>query len=181
MRQSILRMVQTAFFMALGLVLPLITGNLTQVGNMLLPMHLPILLCGFVCGWQYGLIAGIITPLLRSFIFTAPPLFPIAAAMAFELGTYGFLTGIMSRILPKKVWSIYVSLFTAMLGGRIVWGIVKICFAGMTQTKFTYAMFLAGAFTEAIPGIIIQIVLVPVLVIACRRVSGNVQTGRRVA
>ncbi len=172
---NILRMVQTAFFMALGLVLPMITGNLTQIGNMLLPMHLPILLCGFICGWQYGLIAGVVTPLLRSFLFTAPPLFPIAAAMAFELGAYGFLTGIMSRILPKKVWSIYVSLFTAMLGGRIVWGIVKMCFAGMTKTNFTYAMFLAGAFTEAIPGIVIQIILVPVLVMACRRALLNME------
>lgn len=181
MRNSVLRMVQTAFFIALGLVLPVITGNLTQMGNMFLPMHLPILLCGFVCGWQYGLVAGVVTPLLRSFLFAAPPLFPIAAAMAFELGTYGFLTGVMSRILPRKVWSIYVALFMAMIGGRVVWGIVKMCFAGMTKTTFTYGMFLAGAFTEAIPGIVIQVVIVPVLVIACRRAAGDAGTARKEA
>lgn len=163
------RMVLTGFFMALGLVLPVITGRMTQIGNMLLPMHIPVLLCGFICGWQYGLIAGIVTPIFRSFIFGMPPLFPVAAAMAFELASYGTITGAMNRLLPKKNWSIYVTLLTAMLGGRVVWGIVKLIFAGVTNTKFTYAMFVAGAVTEAIPGIVVQIVLIPILVIVCRK------------
>lgn len=166
-------MVLAAFFIALGLLLPVVTGHMTQIGNMLLPMHIPVLLCGFICGWQYGLIVGAVTPLFRSVLFGMPPLFPTAAAMAFELAAYGLITGIMNRILPKKGWSIYVSLITAMIGGRAVWGIVKLILAGVTGTNFTYAMFFASAVSQAVLGIVIQIVLIPVLVMACRKGMKN--------
>ena len=83
--------VLAALFLALAFVLPMVTGHVPQVGNMLCPMHFPILLCGFVLGGPWGLAVGFIAPLLRSVLFGMPPMFPIAIAMAFELAAYGQL------------------------------------------------------------------------------------------
>lgn len=157
-------------FMALGLVLPFLTAQVPQIASMLLPMHIPVLLCGYVCGWQYGLVVGAVTPLLRSFLFAVPVMFPGAVAMAFELAVYGMMTGIFYRLFPRKIWSIYASLLIAMVSGRIVWGAVRMTIAGITGNAFTWKLFLAGALTQAVPGIILQLVLIPILVMAMRKV-----------
>ncbi|MCM1268492.1 MAG: ECF transporter S component [Bacteroidales bacterium] len=163
------KLVLAAFFMALGIVLPFLTGQIQQIGNMLLPMHIPILLCGFICGWQYGLAVGLITPILRSILFGMPALMPTAAAMAAELAVYGLVTGLLYKKLPKKTPYLYVSLLCAMIAGRIVWGIVCIPLYGMAGNAFSAQIFLAGAFFNAIPGIILQIVLIPVIMMALVR------------
>ena len=95
MKKNIKNMVLAAMFLAIGLVLPLFTGQIPQVGNMLLPMHIPVFLCGLICGWQYGAAVGFIVPLLRSAIFGMPVFFPSATAMAFELMTYGLVAGLL--------------------------------------------------------------------------------------
>ncbi len=163
------KMVLSALFMALGIVLPFLTGQIQQIGNMLLPMHIPVLLCGFICGWQYGLAVGFITPLLRSVLFGMPPLMPTAAAMAVELAVYGLVTGLLYRKLPKKTPYLYVSLLCAMIAGRIAWGIAGIPLFGMAGKGFTAQVFLSGALLNAIPGIILQIVLIPVIMMALSR------------
>lgn len=160
----ILRMILSALFLALAYVLPFLTGQIPQVGAMLCPMHIPILLCGFICGWRWGMAIGLVAPLLRALTLGMPPLFPTAVCMAFELMAYGAIAGIMHKTLPKKKPYIYCSLVTAMLLGRLVWGAAMfMCLA--TGGGFTFAAFLAGAVTNAVPGMILQIVLVPVLVI----------------
>ncbi len=113
-------MAYSGLFLALCLLLPFLTGQIPQFGNMLLPMHLPVLLCGFICGWPYGLAVGFISPLLRSMLFGMPPMFPTAVAMAFELAVYGLLSGLFYKIFPENVF-IYVSLLLAMVGGRLIW------------------------------------------------------------
>lgn len=163
------KLVLAAFLMALGIVLPFLTGQIQQIGNMLLPMHIPVLLCGFLCGWQYGLAVGFCTPLLRSALFGMPPLMPTAAAMAVELAVYGLMTGILYRKLPKKTPYLYVSLLGAMIAGRIAWGIVGIPLYGMAGNGFSVQIFLSGALLNAIPGIILQIVLLPIIMMALTR------------
>ena len=163
-------MVLTAFFIALALLLPFLTGQIPQIGSMLSPMHIPVLLCGFVCGWPWGLIAGLVSPILRSFIFGMPPLMPMALAMAFELAAYGAAAGLLYRLLHKKTLSIYISLIAAMLIGRVVWGLVSIpLYAMFTDRTFALAAFWAGGFINAWPGIVLQIVLVPVIVFALEK------------
>ena len=154
----------TSLFIALGLILPFLTGQVPQIGNMLCPMHIPVLLCGFLCGWSWGLLAGLIVPVLRSFLFVMPILFPNAICMAFELGTYGMVTGILHKKLPQKPWNVYVSLLAAMVLGRIVWGIAMSICLGINGQTFGMTAFLAGAVTNAIPGIFVQVVLIPVIV-----------------
>ena len=131
---------------------------------MLCPMHLPVLLCGFVCGWPWGLAVGVIAPLFRSLTLGMPPLFPTALSMALELAAYGAVAGLLHRILPRKKPFIYLALLIAMLAGRIVWGGAMFLFLGISGGAFTLSAFWAGAVVNAIPGIIVQLVLVPILV-----------------
>ncbi len=159
----------SAVSLALCILLPFITGQVPEIGNMLCPMHIPVLLCGYLCGWQYGLLVGAAGPLLRSFIFAAPPFFPQAVSMAFELATYGFMSGFLNKRLPDKNIFIYINLIISMLSGRIIWGLVRFIFYGLGYTQFSIGLFIAGAFTEAVPGIIIQLILVPVIVMALKR------------
>lgn len=169
MNKTIKNTVFSAMFLALCLVLPLITFGSTQIGNAISPMHIPVLICGFVCGWQYGAIVGFIAPFLRYLIFHMPPIYPIGTAMAFELAAYGILSGILYKIFPKKNKFIYPALIISMLGGRIVWGIVRYIMAGLGGSEFNISMFVAGAFTNAIPAIIFHIVIVPLVVMAFKK------------
>ena len=163
------KLTYAALFLALAMVLPFITGQIPEIGKALSPMHIPVLLCGFLCGWPWGLAVGFIAPLLRSVIFGMPAMFPGAVAMAFELAVYGCLSGLLYSLLPRKKWSIYVALVVSLIAGRIVWGIVRLILAGLSGGSFTWALFLSGAVTSAIPGIILHIVLIPILVMALER------------
>ena len=158
-----------AMFLALALVLPFLTGQIPEVGSMLCPMHIPALLCGFICGWPWGILMGFTAPILRSVLFGMPPMFPVAISMAFELAAYGAISGALYVRLPRKLSSIYVSLLTAMLAGRLVWGFVRLILAGLDVTKFGLAAFWAGAVTTALPGILVQLILIPVIVRALEK------------
>lgn len=167
---KILKLVLSALLLAVGLVLPMLTGNIPQVGSMLLPMHLPVLLCGFVCGWKWGLAVGFILPLLRSLLFSMPPMVPTALAMAFELAAYGAVSGLCYRLLAGKKGRVILSLVIAMVAGRLVWGLVSIpIYAMFTDKTFTLAAFWAGGFVNAWPGILLQMVLIPAIVLALEK------------
>lgn len=158
-----------ALFLALALVLPVVTGHVPQIGNMLCPMHLPVLLCGFILGWPWGLAVGFIAPLLRSAMFGMPPLYPTAIAMSFELAAYGAVTGALYARVKHTLPMIYAVLLAAMVSGRLVWGAVRFVMAGLAGTEFSFAMFISGALLTAVPGIIIQLVFIPLLITALQR------------
>ncbi|GAB2045907.1 ECF transporter S component [Agathobaculum sp. TL06] len=169
-KQRIYDLVLAALCMALGIVLPFFTGQIPQIGGMLLPMHLPVLLCGLLCGWQYGGLVGFVLPLLRYAMFGMPPIFPTGIAMAFELAAYGIIAGYLyNHSRWQCVISLYRSLIAAMIGGRIVWGVVRVLLTGVGGEPFTWQLFLSGAFLTAIPGIILQLVFIPVLMVALDR------------
>ena len=153
MRQLVL----AALFLALAFVLPLLTGQVPKVGNMLCPMHFPVLLCGFAA------------PLLRSVLFGMPPMFPVAISMAFELATYGLVSGLLWRRAKHSLPALYAVLLTAMVSGRIVWGIVRFVLAGLTGGSFPFSAFLSGALFTAVPGIAAQLVLIPLLLTALQK------------
>lgn len=156
-------------FLALGLILPFFTAQIPSIGRQLLPMHIPVLICGFVLGWPYGLIVGFIVPLLRSMLFTMPPMYPTAVAMAFELAVYGLMSGLLYKLLPKKNIFIYITLILSMICGRIVWGVVSLLLYTFGGNAFTWSIFMSGAFINAIPGIIIQIVFIPPIILALKK------------
>ena len=158
--------VLAALFLALAFVLPMVTGHLPQVGNMLCPMHFPILLCGFVLGGPWGLAVGFAAPLLRSVLFGMPPMFPVAISMAFELAAYGLAAGVLRRFVRtgKRPLDLYIQLVSAMLIGRLVYGVMNALI--FSAGNYSFAVFVSGAFVTALPGIVIQLVLLPSLVVA---------------
>lgn len=165
-KNEIKKLTLSAMFLAMAFIMPFLTGQIPQIGSMLCPMHIPVLLCGFFCGAPWGIGVGFIAPLLRSITLGMPPMFPKAFCMAFELATYGFIAGLMYKKLPKKRINIYVSLISAMIIGRLVWGFVMFGCMGFDISKFGLSAFLAGAVLNAIPGIVIQIIFIPIVVIA---------------
>ena len=168
-KHTIKKMVLSSMFLALAIALPFLTGQIPQIGKSLCPMHIPVILCGYICGPIYALIVGFISPLFRSFLFGMPKIFPDGAVMCFELAAYGFISGILYRKLPAKKINIYISLIAAMLGGRVVWGVVKAFILGITGSEFGIKMFIMGGFVNAFPGIILQIVVIPLIVIALEK------------
>ncbi len=165
----VFRLSLAALFLALGLLLPFLTGNDRVLGAVLSLMHIPILLCGFVCGSFYGLAVGFLTPLLRSLLIGAPPMMPVALAMAFELAAYGALAGCLYRKLSKSPGGVYIALVLSMLLGRMVWGVASyLGFQAMGQ-PFTLQTFWTAAFITPWPGILLQLALVPAIVIALQR------------
>ncbi len=163
-QNQLINLALAAMFLALAFVLPFLTGQIQQIGNMLCPMHIPVILCGFVCGGPWGLAVGFTAPILRSLTLGMPQLYPAAFAMSFELAVYGLMSGVLYRVFPKKKGYIYCSLIISMIIGRLVWGAVQFACMGLDASKFGFAAFWAGAVANAVPGIILQLVLIPVVV-----------------
>lgn len=168
-KNPIKEVVLASLFIALGIVLPFLTGSNPELGGIFLLMHIPVLIAGLVLGGKYGLIVGMITPILRSVLVGMPPLFPIALAMMFELGAYGLLIGISYKLLPKHPIFVYVALIIALLIGRGVWGVAAAIFYPLAGFGFSFTAFIKAAFITGLPGIAIQIVLIPLLFIYLKR------------
>lgn len=154
---------------ALGLILPFLTGQIPRIGNMLLPMHLPVLLAGYVVGAPLGFLIGFMLPLLRYLLFGSPPLYPTAVAMAFELACYGFLTGFLYKLLPQKKLYVFVNLIITQIIGRLIWGLVSRPLFALSGIVFTCQAFVTLGFINAIPGLILQIVFIPSIVMTLQQ------------
>lgn len=163
------KLIVSSLFLCIGLVLLFLTMQIRGIGNMFLPMHLPVLICGLICGWKYGFAIGFITPLLRSFLFSMPIMFPNAVCMAFELATYGFVSGLLYQTLPSGKWKIYISLIAAMLTGRMIWRLVCVLIYGLSNYVYTWNIFISAALFNAVPGIILQLVLIPILMLTLEK------------
>ena len=169
-RSEIKNLTLAAMFVAIGLVLPFVTMQIPQIGAMLLPMHIPVLLCGLICGWKYGGMVGLVLPVTRSLIFGMPPLIPVAAAMTFELATYGLVVGLVYGLSRWKcVLALYRAMLIAMIAGRVVWGIAMTSILGVQGFGFGWQAFMAGAFINAFPGIILQLALIPAIMLVLNR------------
>lgn len=171
---SVTKLCISAMFIAIGWLLPLLSGQNTELGNMLCLMHIPVLLAGYALGPQYGLIVGVVTPLSRFLIFGRPPIYPTGICMAVELAGYGFISGCIYKLLKKSgkvndLAAIYISLITAMIGGRVLWGASRAVCGLVSNSAFTWKMFLTAGFVTAIPGILIQLFLIPAIVMALGR------------
>ncbi|MCR4936032.1 MAG: ECF transporter S component [Oscillospiraceae bacterium] len=170
MHQNVRKLTLSALFLALGLVLPFLTGQIREIGSMLLPMHIPVLLCGLICGWPWGAAVGLVLPLLRSVTFGMPPLYPTAVAMSLELLTYGLVVGLVWGLVRRQnLGTLYCALLAAMVAGRLVWGGAMVLLLGLQGGAFTWEAFLAGAVLNAVPGILVQLILIPAIMFALGR------------
>lgn len=171
-RLHIRNIMVSGMMLALAIVLPIFTGSIPVLGQAFLPMHLPIIICGFICGPKYGGLVGFVAPLLRTLLFALPPLYPVAVAMSFELLTYGLISGFMYQSLKHyNLLGIYATLFTTMLAGRLIFGLVNTILLGLQSTPYSFKVFVSAAFLSGIPGIILQLILIPMIVFATNQVS----------
>lgn len=155
----------SAMFLALGVLLPFLTGQIKEIGDTLLPMHIPVMLCGLVCGCKYGFIVGLVLPFLRAVTVGMPPIYPNAVWMSAELATYASVIGFLYFSFQKKqMWWLYCCILISMVSGRIVWGFAKAILLGIAGKAFTMQAFIAGGIIDALPGIILQLILLPVII-----------------
>lgn len=175
-RQSHLyRLLITAILLALGMVLPFLTGQIPAIGQAISPLHIPALICGLTCGPLYGALLGLVLPLLRSLVFGMPPLVAVGIPMAFELCAYGAITGLLYPLL-RRVWQrrnhllpLLAALVLAMIAGRVVGGAAKAVVMGLTGGSYTLQAFVAAYLTGTAPGAVIHLLLVPAVVTALEK------------
>ena len=164
----IVKCATTAVCIALCVILPLALHSIPNAGTLFSPMHIPVLLCGLICGWPYGLACGLIGPVLSSFL-TGMPGIGYLPTMMVELALYGLLTGLIMRLVHtgKLMADLYISLLTAMLAGRIITGIVRALI--FSVGSYSLKAWATGYFVSSLPGIIIQLILIPILYLALQK------------
>lgn len=155
------RLIIAGLLLAIGVIIPTIFHTTGIPGNIFLPMHVPVLIGGFLLPPYLALLLGMLTPILNSLITGMPPLFPMAVIMVFELGIYGLVASILYRKLELPS---VVALIISMIAGRIMAGLVVFILAAFFAIEMDPMTFVIGGVTTGIPGIIIQLVLVPSLV-----------------
>ena len=164
------RLTVAAMMLALALLLPFLTGQVPAIGKMLAPMHLPVLLCGLLCGPIFGFAVGIVAAPLRFVLFGAPQM-PNVLYMTAELAAYGLFAGIFYHILPKRKLCLYISLILAMIGGRVAYAItfIAINLSGAKTVEALILPVVSATVLNAWPGMIIQIVIIPTLLIVLQK------------
>lgn len=156
-----------AICIALCVVLPLAFHMIPNGGNVFLPMHIPVLLCGLTCGYIAGGICGLVGPLL-SCLLTGMPTLAFLPFMMVECAVYGLVSGLMLKNHKDSKGSVYLALVVAMISGRAVSGIVKAIVYG---SSYSLNAWLTASFVTALPGIIIQLVLVPTIIFLLRKAN----------
>lgn len=154
------KIVLSGLFIAFGIIVPMIFHTVNLAGSIFLPMHIPVLIAGFLLGPLYGGIVGALTPILSSFMTGMPPLVPVMPIMVFELCAYGIITG----FLFSKIKNTYISLLGAMIGGRLFAVVGAFLISLTIAPQVSPLMFVFGSLAKAIPGMLVQIVFIPILV-----------------
>ncbi|MCL1788880.1 MAG: ECF transporter S component [Oscillospiraceae bacterium] len=173
---SVQKIVIAALCIAIGVVLPrvfhvfpIIGQTFPNPGMMFLPMHIPVLLCGIVCGFPYGIICGILVPIM-SYLITGGMMPPAAflPSMICELAVYGLFSSLLMYLPVKSYFAkMYIALTGSMILGRIVYGVTQALIFDVGN--YSMEIWLATVFVMAIPGIAIQFAVIPPLVTALRK------------
>lgn len=153
---------------ALSVVLPMTLHAIPNAGSIYAPMHIPVLLCGLICGGPLGLLCGLLGPLLSGLITGMPPMAYLPSMMV-ELAVYGLVAGLMMQFVRTRnlYADLYISLISSLLAGRVVAGVARaLIFAA---GKYSLAAWVSGYFVTVLPGIIIQLVLIPTIVFALEK------------
>lgn len=166
---SLKKLIFSAFFLAMGFILPMLIGQIPTIGKALLPMHIPIFLCGMICDCKYGALIGFILPILRSLLFSVPVMYPTAIAVAFEMACYGLTVGLIYGFSKKKsIFSIYVSMIIAMILGRIVRCFAEILLLNLQGNSFIWKTFATGVILNSLPGILLQLIVIPIVMLTLK-------------
>ena len=179
MNKEIKKIVFCAMYIALGVaianVLHWASGG---IGRVLSPMHFTVIICGMMLGWQYGLVCGILTPLISA-IFGMPPFFPTGVCMALECGTYGAIAGLLTKYLhiikdeKLNFVNVLIVLIIAMVVGRVVGGVFNAIYYGITADGYAFKAFLNSYIVVQLPSIVLQFILIPFIVTPLKKLEGE--------
>lgn len=160
----------SAMCTAMCVILPLMLHSVQNAGSVLCPMHIPVLLCGFICGWSFGMLCGLAGPLLSSITTGMPSMATLPIMMA-ELMVYGIVAGVMMKFVHTKIIYIdlYISLIVAMIAGRIVAGTLSALIFLSSGTAYSMSVWAASYFIASLPGIIIHLILIPGIILALEK------------
>lgn len=165
---SLREMVMSGLFITMGLVLP-VMFHFFGLGKNFLPIHIPVLLAGFILSMPYAVAVGVLTPLLSSLITGMPPMFPVLPYMVFELAVYAAVVNVLSK---KMKLNTYFALIISMIAGRMTAGIVVWGMVGIFGAKLPGpVVFIASAVTSGIPGIIIQLAFIPPMIAILKKTN----------
>ena len=167
-KRSTRHLIISSVLVALGVVLPIVFHAIPNAGSVFLPMHIPVLVGAFFLPWGWAGAVGALTPILSSLLTGMPPIapMPVAVMMTFELATYGIVISLLRKVVVKKEkwYSPIFALVPAMLAGRVVNGLVLFILQKIYLTvPITPWAYIIGGITTGIPGIAIQVVLIPIL------------------
>lgn len=168
--RRIYKTVLAAMCVALGVALPIAMHGIPNAGSVLLPMHIPVLLCGLLCGGAYGLACGVLAPVLSSAITSMPgPAY--LPSMVCELAIYGLAAGVLISLVHsrRRVVNVYISLIGAMVLGRIAYGAVNALVFHFGD--YSIGVWLTASFVTALPGIVIQLLVLPPIVLALDKIK----------
>lgn len=168
---AIKKIIASGVCLALAMLLPFLTFQSQQLGRIFSLMHIPIFIAAFICGWKYGVIIGILAPIIRSISFGLPPLYPTALSMAIELAIYGALAGLIYERLHYKKISVYPALICAIIIGRSVGGLITCFLMSTVGNEISIVAYIINSFTEGLPGIICHIAVVPPLVYMLKKMQ----------
>lgn len=178
LKSSTLKLTQAALFTALGVFLPQLSHLFgADFGKLISPMHFPIFIAAFLLGPLYGSAVAIACPVLSSLIM-GMPVAPKIPFMVLELLTYALAASIIYQ--PTSKWkkpiSLYVSLVTAQILGRIVYALgitAAVKLFGVTHPAIYRSVSILAfveSFAEGLPGIILQLILIPIIVIVLEKI-----------
>lgn len=155
----------SALFLALGVIFPQIFHLFGGTGPVFLPMHIPVLLSGFFLGGTSAALVGFITVLISAAL-TGMPQVPILYFMLVEVTVYGLAAGLAYRKLRLNV---YVSLISAMIVGRLALSLSVFTLQPLLGLKLSPLGYITGALTQGLPGIILQLIFIPIVVLSIER------------
>lgn len=175
MRVNVKLFVLAIILGVLGVLLPWFFGGVRIFGMGLLPMEFPVLLCGMICGAGYGGVVGAVVPILYALIFNTMSVYPLGVATVAELCAFGVLCGVLYKVMRQNV---FVSLLLAMFSGRTVFAVVYYYLLRSEGVIYTAERFINGEFLNVLPGIAIQIIFIPLIVLILNK-TGIVHQGER--
>jgi len=150
----------TSFFLALGIVLPMVFHQFALAGRIFLPMHIPVFLAGIFVGPLSGIVVGALSPVISFFLMGMPPPYAVPL-MAMELPIYGLSIGLLCRV--RRI-PLVLALVLSMILGRIGFALGLLILGQFVSLPYGLSAFLKVSFVTGLPGIVLQIVLIPAIV-----------------
>jgi riboflavin transporter FmnP len=161
------RLCSAALLLAAGILLPQVFHSIggPAAGGVFLPMHIPVLVAGLLLGPFYGAVIAVVTPVVSFLCMGMPPAAKLPF-MVLELVGYGAVSG----LLYSRKWNLYLSLVVAQMSGRAVYALSLLMGAYILRLPVPQVAVVGTAIVTGLPGIVIQLVFVPAVVILVRRV-----------